>query len=90
MKAVDYFKKFKNEVLTDDGLKKLLLEMSEEVTTIAYNRKAVCDDAIEAIISEMNQRWNALCRLFEKEYKQPILKRNGFLEFWKTRLKNTQ
>ncbi len=35
---------------------------------------------------ELNQKWNTLMKLFEKEFGFPLLKENGFISFWETRI----
>ena len=88
MKASDYFEKYKERITTQDGVSDLFIEMSKEVGEIAKERKALTDSASRAIVQEINQKWNALCRMFEKEYGRPVLKRNGFLDFWKSKIPN--
>lgn len=85
MKAIDYFNKYKEKVNSAEGLADLLIEMSIEVQTIVKKRNSTRDEVVIPIMKEMNLKWNALCGLFEKEYGRPILIRNGFIKFWRTK-----
>lgn len=85
MKAVDYFIKYKEIILTPDGLTELILEMSNEIKEIAIKRSSN-DSVVISILKEMNQKWNSLGVLFEKEYRKPILVRNGFMNYWKSKI----
>ena len=85
MKAVDYFIKYKEKILTSGGIADLIIEMSNEIKEIAIKRSSN-DSAVISILKEMNQKWNALCVLLEKEYGKPILVRNGFMSYWKKQI----
>ena len=45
--------------------KKLLLEMSDEVTVVCKQRKVVKDEAVIAVLKELNQKWNAICCMYD-------------------------
>lgn len=72
MKARDYFEKYDTLIMEEQKngeigtTKKLLLEMSDEVTAVCKQRKAVKDEAVIAVLKEINQKWNAICRMYEK------------------------
>jgi hypothetical protein len=85
MKAKEYFDKYKDRVikLDDKVLNELVKDMNEEVIFLQKQRNAQNDNAIVPILKEVNQKWNALCRMFEKECKQPVLKTDGLMDFWK-------
>ena len=74
MKARDYFEKYDTLIMEEQKngeigtTKKLLLEMSDEVTAVCKQRKAVKDEAVIAVLKEINQKWNAICRMYEKKY----------------------
>ena len=67
MKARDYFEKYDTLIMEEQKngeigtTKKLLLEMSDEVTAVCKQRKAVKDEAGIAVLKEINQKWNAVC-----------------------------
>lgn len=88
MKAKEYFEKYKD--LGSEPFearkpiaKKLFLELSDEVTEICNSRKIRTNVSLISVIKEINQKWNAIANLFEKEYGEQILARNGFKEQWK-------
>lgn len=86
LKAKDYFEKYKETIMTGEGVHELLTEMSTEVTDIAKQRNIKTDAGLLSILREMNQKWNALERMFEKEFNTPILKVNGFKALWEMHL----
>lgn len=92
MKAKEYFKKYSSPVQyailekSDEELKnlagKLLQEFISDMNDIMKARNIKCDSGTVSVIKELNQKWNALCGLFEKN-ETPWIKRNGFVEFMK-------
>lgn len=63
----------------------IVCEFAKEVADIAKTRNVKALRVNDAIIKEQNDKWNAVCRLFEKKYgkgRSP-LKHNGFLLVWK-------
>ena len=85
-KAKEYFEKYKKNICDKEILIELLKEMNKEVGDIAKVRHATSDDAIRAIVKEINLKWNALGKMLEKEYRQPVLKEDGFLNYWKAKI----
>lgn len=67
-------------------MSELLTEMSREVIAIANERNVKTDGGIVSVIKEVNQKWNALCKIYEKEYGCEVLVRNGFVSYWKHRI----
>lgn len=92
MKAKDYFARYDRIIVNDqitgtgDGAYQLLIDLLREVGEVSENRHAKSESAIGAILKEMNQKWNAICSLYEKKYGGSPLKRNGFKEFIKTKI----
>ena len=87
MKAVDYFEKYKDVVnvkdqseLVDIGWK-LTREMIDEAESIAKTRHIIKDSSTVAIILEQNDKYNAVCSLFEKNFGFSPFVRNGFIKF---------
>ena len=64
--------------------KKLLLEMSDEVTVVCKQRKVVKDEAVIAVLKELNQKWNAICCMYEKKYGVSPLNYDAFRCYWMT------
>ena len=88
MKAIEYYEKYKSlpEDTTGEVAKKLFLEMSDEVITIARTRNTQSYEAEVSVIKEINKKWNAVARKFEAIQGKPILIQDGFIAFWKTQL----
>lgn len=90
MKARDYFEKYDTLIMEEQKTaklaqpKKLLLEMSDEVTAVCKQRKAVKDEAVIAVLKEINQKWNAICRMYEKKYGVSPLNYDAFRCYWMT------
>ncbi|MFA7157470.1 MAG: hypothetical protein WC123_07265 [Bacilli bacterium] len=87
LKAKDYFEKYKETITTEKGLQDLLTEMSTEVADIGKQRNIKTDAGLTSILREMNQKWNSLARMFEKEFNMSILKMDGFKSLWEMCLK---
>lgn len=89
MKAKDYFDKYEVAMVAYGGKNALdvtmdiLKEMSQEVEVIYKARGCKTNAALAGILKELNNKWNAICSLFEKKYGASPMKRNGFIEFWK-------
>ena len=83
MKAVEYYEKYReglNNPLTEisnKALSSMFHDLVIEINLIAEKRKIKSDDAAMAIIKELNQKYNAICRLINAEGKTQ-LKRNGY------------
>ena len=87
MKAKEYYAKIKEQnsqtaeemanVIGDvvDGL-------NNEAKELIKKRHITRDDGCRAIIRELNNKWNAIVTLFEKDYGVSPIKRNRFLELW--------
>lgn len=86
MKSKEYFEKYRDTILTEDGAVKLLVEMSKEVQTIAEGRNTSRDACMVSILKEQNQKWNSIARLIEEDKGFKVLERNGFINYWKTKI----
>ena len=85
MKAKEYLAKFDADCWDTDektAAYNLILEFMEELPSLLKMRNAKSNGATKAIIRELNQKWNAMCRL-DKENR---FKRNGFIIFLKARI----
>ena len=83
MKAIDYFNKYKLTIIDNDKLSELFDEMNQELKEIVKKRGSNRDAVVVPIIKGMNQKWNKLCYIYEKEYGREVLVRNGYIDFWK-------
>lgn len=94
MKAKDYFEKYK-EPLHQAADKKarsniaaeIFIDMSAEGSRLGKTRHIQREEALTAIIKEMNDKWNALVRLVEKEFGVGVLVRDTFRKVWAEQLK---
>lgn len=84
MKAKDYFNKYKNGLASEDKdsyvltFREMYQEMFKECVDTMDARQIKQDDAVVSVFKEMNQKYNALCRLLAKEYGNSPIKENGF------------
>lgn len=89
MKAKDYFEQFGKLVYEECAyeeqetkqLAKLIGAFLREMKETMEARHVKTDRGCVATIKEQNEKWNALCAIFEKEYGQEVLKRNGFMVY---------
>lgn len=92
MKAKEYFEKYESLILTDireestTYTTELVVELNKEVDTLYKDRNGKSNSALVGVLKEINQKWNAIGTLFEKKYGVSPLKRNGFLEYWKSQI----
>ena len=84
MKAKDYFNKYKNGLASKDQdtfvltFREMYQEMFKECVDTIHARQIERNDAVVSVFKEMNERYNALCRLLAKEYGYSPIKENGF------------
>lgn len=45
---------------------------------------AVKNEAVIAVLKEINQKWNAICRMYEKKYGVSPLNYDAFRCYWMT------
>jgi hypothetical protein len=89
MTAKEYFSKYGELIIKEwdtksgENAQGFLLELSSEAEELCKIRRSNTNATFLAILKELNQKWNAVCALFEKKYGESPLIRNGFLEVWK-------
>lgn len=88
MKAKEYFKIYEDRILDDailndsvEAAKSLLTDMWRELFDIVEKRNIKKNAALVGAIKEQNQKWNAVCNLFEETHGVSLLKRNAFGKF---------
>lgn len=92
MKAKEYFEKYDRVIIEDQmagsivSTQKLLLELSNEAESICKKRHAKRGLAVVAVLKELNQKWNAICILYEKKYGVSPLNKDAFKTFWKLQM----
>lgn len=88
MKAKEYYIPIKDAI--DSGkaediktvVSDMILNMNDEVEELCEKRHVQFDRGIYPIIKEMNDKWNAVVRLVEKDYRQSPILRDGYKKFW--------
>ena len=107
MKAREYYEKYKDDYFgssrtyesVQQSTRNLAVEFVEEVEIICKERKAHNGSAIVSVFKELNSKWNALSRIFEKEHGLSPFQEDGFkklsfeimpqlTEFWKQERNN--
>ena len=84
MKAKDYFNRYKNGLASENKdayvltFREMYQEMFKECVDTMHTRQIKQNDAVVSVFKEMNERYNALCRLLAKEYGTSPIKENGF------------
>ena len=88
MKAKDYFAKYEQALASDNSdecstaIAEMLNEMNSEVQNLLKVRNVKTDAGTFPIFKEMNQKWNAIVRLFEKKYGATPIVKDGFQLYW--------
>ena len=88
MKAKEYFAKYEQDLVSENtdkcstAIAGLLTDMNAEVKKLMEVRHAKFDRGGFAVLKEMNEKWNALVRLFEKKYGVTPIIRDGFRTWW--------
>lgn len=96
MKAKEYYEKYKDqiigaeEVMRSNAIHRLVLELNDEAQALMKSRHVKLDSAFWSVINEINAKWNAISRMFEKEYSVSPLRENGFLRVIKSWLEQYQ
>ena len=95
MKAKQYFEKYgesiwkeahDSDINADGPIAKMFIEFLSEVKEIIDRRKVKNDNAVMAVISEQNQKWNAVVNMFVKQYGISPIVRDGFAKGIKQQL----
>lgn len=87
MRAVEYFNKYETRLIKndDDGLKaigELMYELIIEAKTLSDARNVKTTGGSVAVLKELNNKWNAICNLFEKKYGVSPIIRDGYKKYW--------
>lgn len=92
MKAKDYFAKYEQALVSSDpeecsaAIADMLNEMNSEVQNLMKARHVKTDAGTFPVFKEMNLKWNAIVRLFEKKYGATPIVKDGFQVFWVRKL----
>ena len=88
MKAKEYAAKYRAGLEGDEPGKaatEMLIEFSKEMKVIATARNIQTDYSFCSLLKELNQKWNAVVNLLEKDGYLGVL-RDGFMAVWKNRI----
>ena len=83
MRAKEYaafFHRNEEAMGRDQALKEMFFLMNDELQQILKARKCRRDAAAYSAMLEMNDRWNAMCKII------PGFKRDGFKRFWDSKI----
>ena len=93
MKAKEYYDQYGEAVLAEsyhedhnEELSRLVLAFMREMKELVEARHIKTDRGTVGIIREQNEKWNALCAIFEKNHGVTPIKRDGFLNLMKAKI----
>ena len=92
MRAVDYYEKYKEPLLSSDetAIRKCLFDivvsLSDEASALTKKRQISRPSGLVAILEEQNQKWNALCHIFEAKHGSSPINKDGFRRFCLVRM----
>ena len=82
-KAKEYYEKLKNNNFSDAIIQEVVYEFVDEIEYLSEQRHITTTSGLKSIIKELNQKWNAIARM-----SNGILKKDGFINFIKSHLKD--
>ncbi len=92
MKAKEYYAKYRDRIASKDdkeslqGVCDMLFELGLEAQELIAKRKVRSDCGAVAVLRELNDKYNAVCRMFERDYGAPIIKQDGFMTYWRKQI----
>ena len=85
-KAKEYYELYKVDLMDQEranqALYDLIKDLNDEVMELQKIRHVKFDRGLIPILKKTNQKWNAIVRLFEKEFGTSPVKPDGFKRFW--------
>ena len=86
-KAKEYYELYKKDLVsggeaTNKAISNLIQALNADLLELQRIRHVKFDRGIIPILREVNQKWNAIVCLFEKEYGASPIKPDGFKIFW--------
>lgn len=88
MKAKEYFEKYFADAKIENlesVLKSFISEMVTETIEMSKTRHSLSNKCIEGSVREMNQKYNSIADMCEKKFGEPVLTRNGFMSYCRSR-----
>lgn len=88
MKAKEYYTTIKPAIelgtatAITDAVNQMFLMMNREVYDMQEKRHVRFDRGMYPIIKEMNDKWNAVVRLVERDFGESPIIYDGYKEFW--------
>ena len=92
MKAKEYYAKYKDRIASKDdkeslqGVCDMLSEFCMEAKELVAKRKVRSDCGGVAVLRKLNAKYNAVCMMFERDYGAPIIKKDGFMSYWRKQI----
>lgn len=77
-KAKEYFSQYKDSLVQGKETSKFAQELMDEVADLIKIRGCKTPDALIACYKEINNKYNSVCSMLEKEYGESVLILNGF------------
>lgn len=88
MKAKEYFTKYEQNIMSPDqatsnrAVSDMAADLVAEVQQLIKVRDPKKPSGLAGILREVNQKFNAIGRLFKEKYGEPVLAKDGFLTYW--------
>lgn len=88
MKAKEYFTKYEQNIMSSDqsvsnrAFHDMAADLVAEVQQLIKVRDPKKPSGLAGILREVNQKFNAIGRLFKEKYGESILATDGFLTYW--------
>lgn len=92
MKAKELYAKYKERIASENdeesvrGLCELLADLGAETKELIAKRKVTTDCGGTAVLRELNDKYNAVCRMFERDYGASPIKKDGFMTYWRKQI----
>ena len=92
MKAKEYYAKYRGRISSPDdkvslhGIADLVFDLSMELKSLLEKRNIRTNRAAASVVVELNDKYNAVCRMFEKDYPVSPIKQDGFMTYWRRQI----
>ena len=85
MKGLEEFSKGRFSMI----MTAIMIDLFKDIQPIAIARKATSNSALEAVIREQRDKWEAVCRMVEKKYGTQLFSRQTFNHAFQTMYPDT-
>lgn len=92
VKAKEYYDMYRENLLSPHqevaatAVHSIIVSLLEEAMDIVKSRNISKASSLQSVIKELNQKYNAICNLFEKNDGYSPLRRNAFIEYVNSQL----